>query len=113
MKVIVTKHCIDQIIKRKEKKTEKQALFFAIWIFPKMVKNTFWNLECKIRKWKDWTFIVSNKETWYKFVYSHDKENDCFTLITFAIHSKLDFEVWKLIKRLTKLKNESYKKDIY
>lgn len=100
MKVILTNHCIDQIKKRKWKKTDKSAIFFAIWIFPKMVKNTFFDYKCKIRKWKEWTFIVSNKETWYKFVYSHDLKNDCFTLITFAIHSKLDFEIWKLLKRL-------------
>lgn len=101
MKVNLTNHCIEQIAIRKQKE-KKAAIFFWIYVFAEMMRTMeFKWTPCKIRKSYWWAEIISHKETWYKFVYV--RENPiCFTLITFAIHSKLDFEIGKLIRKLCK-----------
>ncbi len=100
VKIFVLDHCIQQIKIRKGKKNDKSALFFAIDTFQEMIrKNQYRGTECKIKKGKLWREIIYHKETWYKFVFKRERDLQ-FTLITFAIHTELDFEIGKLMKRL-------------
>lgn len=101
MKINVTDHCVEQIIKRKKKKTKKSAVFFAIWVFKNMITTCQykWN-NCYIWKGDDDKHFIYEKETWYKFVYHYDKKTNSYTLVTFIIKTRLDREIWKLMRRL-------------
>jgi len=105
MKIRVTNHCRDQIVKRKKWKNSdnkrKKAIFFAIDVFWQLInKNSYKWTWCIIKKDNDDKYKVYHKQTWYKFVYHYNDKKNEYTLITFMIVSPLDLEIWKILRTL-------------
>ncbi len=83
------------------KKNEKSAYYFAINVFKEMhKKRREKHKDCYEKHWRDWAKIMVDRSTWYKFVYSLvDWE---YVLITFAVYSKFDEEIGRLISYFRK-----------
>lgn len=100
MKLKITKHAIDQVKFRTDKKKEKKAYFFLKWIF----KELYYNKEYKWRKVQikhsyKWTMIITD---WHhKLVY--DKKDDIFTIITYAVVdeycNKIEWMFYNIFKK--------------
>ncbi len=108
-KIIVTDHCINQVLIRKYefktleqiKKYKKRWLFFSINVFQKMMFNEIYRWEKCLRSSSGWnTRQIYHKKTWYKFIYEHNIEKNEYILITFILKSELDIEIWKIMKNL-------------
>ena len=71
-----------------------------------LLNDTYRWEKCLIRPCRWNVFQIYHKWTWYKFVYDYDEKYNEYTLITFIIKSKLDIEVWKIMKNLWMVKRK-------
>jgi len=104
MNIRLTKHAIKQIHIRKYKSlwNDKKSIMFWLAVFEEMIeKQSYkWNKINK-RRWKKvWSFIISEKVSWYKFVYIYDRLELEYIVLTFSIKTELDFSIWKILKNL-------------